>query len=267
MSEEQIIHILGKPHLFPRNSASLTIDVRDLAFDNNSLLEKFCKFTKIHNAFDFVVMDPPWPNQSAIRCKSYEVLGGQDLRRALLDLTLPITKNGLVAIWVTNDPRYKSFVLRKLFPKWGCKYITSWFWVKMALSNQPVISFGMKHRKPFETLLIGRKESQFSLNPSLPSEKSMKYYTFRETTNTNSDTNVKIPHHRVFFSNPVANRHSCKPPPDLLFQNYLPKDALCLEVFARDLRPNFLSLGIEPLKFAQMDYFEDAKHRKDLTHK
>ena len=38
-------------------------------------------------------------------------------------------------VWVTNNPEFRSFVKNVLFPKWGCMYIGTWFWLKVRILN------------------------------------------------------------------------------------------------------------------------------------
>ena len=161
--------------------------------------------------------------------------------------------SGYVGIWVTNDPRYTSFVLNRLFPKWGCEYITPWYWLKIAANKEPVIPFGNDYRKPYEVLLIGRYTSPLKSkdHADIPAESTT--IASKETVTREEEM---LPLKRVIVSRPAANRHSSKPPCDALFKGIVPDDAPCLELFARDLRKNYLSVGLEVYKFAHKGYFD-----------
>ena len=37
----------------------------------------------------------------------------------------------LVAVWVTNRPRFVEFVQTDLFAAWGVTPVARWFWVKV----------------------------------------------------------------------------------------------------------------------------------------
>lgn len=103
--------------------------------------------------FDFVVMDPPWPNKSVHRSGRYETQDIYDL------FQIPMPKimscSCLVAIWVTNKPKFRRFITQKLFKKWKIKEIGTWLWIKVTTEGEPVIPLDSPHRKPYEQLVIG----------------------------------------------------------------------------------------------------------------
>ena len=43
------------------------------------------------------------------------------------------SKNALVAVWVTNKQKYRTFVLEELFPAWACTLVVEWHWIKVTL--------------------------------------------------------------------------------------------------------------------------------------
>eukprot|EP00918_Siedleckia_nematoides_P029972 GHVU01064608.1.p1 GENE.GHVU01064608.1~~GHVU01064608.1.p1 ORF type:complete len:531 (+),score=86.14 GHVU01064608.1:240-1832(+) len=65
-------------------------------------------------------------------------------------------RDGVLGVWVTNDPHYHSYVVDELFPLWGVSLVGVVLWVKVTCKGDPVIPFHMKHhRRPYEKLIIG----------------------------------------------------------------------------------------------------------------
>jgi len=115
------------------------------------------KYATSVGLFDFILLDPPWPNRSAERCKSaYDTLSNhKDL--LLLPLESSLRENGVVGVWVTNKPKWRQFVLQRLFPKWGVEYAGEWIWLKVTRLGEPIFNLDSVMRKPYEILLFGRK--------------------------------------------------------------------------------------------------------------
>lgn len=42
-----------------------------------------------------------------------------------------ISNESLVAVWCTNSKTHLNAVINEIFPKWGLKYVSSWFWLKV----------------------------------------------------------------------------------------------------------------------------------------
>ncbi|KAJ9050277.1 hypothetical protein DSO57_1015876 [Entomophthora muscae] len=178
------------------------------------------------NGFDLIVMDPPYLNISAQRSKAYKM---EDLYSLF---QLPVSKlinptSGMVAVWITNRPKVRRFVVDKLFNSWNISLVAEWAWVKITTTGEPVLAFDSKHKKPYELILIGSKATS------------------------------SIPHRHVLASVP-CKIHSRKPPIFDLIAPFLQKnkeDCLYLELFGRSLYPNTLTWGNEPIKFqASMPY-------------
>ncbi|XP_046336445.2 N(6)-adenine-specific methyltransferase METTL4-like isoform X1 [Haliotis rufescens] len=72
-----------------------------------------------------------------------------------------------------------------------------------------------------------------------------------------SEGNVSdLPDNRVILSVPCS-LHSKKPPLQDVLAQYLPPTPACLELFARNLWPDWVSWGHEVLKHQHLDYFEE----------
>lgn len=54
-------------------------------------------------------------------------------------LSLPINQlthrgGALVALWVTNREKLRTFIEKELFPAWGVRYVSTIYWLKVTLS-------------------------------------------------------------------------------------------------------------------------------------
>ncbi|KAI8580278.1 hypothetical protein K450DRAFT_237704 [Umbelopsis ramanniana AG] len=185
--------------------------------------------------YDFIVIDPPWPNKSAHRSKNYDTL---DIY-ALFDIPMAklLSSDALVAVWVTNRPKYKQFLIDKLFPSWNLELVGEWYWMKMTTMGQPVMPLDSTHRKPYELLLVARSKAGSSI--------------------------IHVPEKLVFAS--VASQHSRKPPLNDLFSLFDSNhpDRRCLELFARCLAYNTTSWGNECLLFQHDSYFTKTSSAPD----
>ena len=166
------------------------------------------------NSFAAVVMDPPWESKSrGVRYKTCQL--DQLLTLPVGELLAP---GGLCALWVTNDPKKQAFVLEKLFPEWGLQPCACWTWIKVTNEGEPVLPFGAQRpRLPYEKVLVARKP-------------------------TDAEARSEDPKDRIFMAVPGA--HSQKP----FLDEFLPPGPK-LEVFARNLRPGWVSWGDEVLLF------------------
>ncbi|CAM0138223.1 hypothetical protein VKS41_001464 [Umbelopsis sp. WA50703] len=182
--------------------------------------------------YDFIVVDPPWPNKSAHRSSQYTTL---DIY-ALFEIPLPklMAAESIVAVWVTNRPKYKRFLIDKLFPAWDLELLGEWYWLKMTTAGDPVMPLNSTHRKPYELLLVAKRKSESGSN---------------------------VPEKQLFASLP-SRSHSRKPPLNDLFAQYLPTNPRCLEMFARCLTASNTSWGNECLLFQHESYFT---HVEDTT--
>jgi N6-adenosine-specific RNA methylase IME4 len=215
----------------------------------------------------FVVMDPPWPNMSAIRSSSYNTMGGRDVRQCLLSLQLPLLPQALVFMWVTNDQRYSQFVSKTLFPSWHVHFVGLWRWWKVTTSNELCVPYDRearsrerrKERKPYERILVGRFCSSYCMKSDSSdltiSTCSGCGYSTKDTSKPSIDAvpvdgNVTaVETHKDFACVPFNNRHSCKPPVEGFLEGLEPAEGIRLEIFARECRKGFLSIGNEAIKF------------------
>nr|XP_047136475.1 N(6)-adenine-specific methyltransferase METTL4 isoform X2 [Hydra vulgaris] len=203
-------------YLIPPKSSFIVSDFSKLSY-----------LAKQDIVYDLIVIDPPWENKSAKRKKDYTTLPEYDLKK--IPVRRLLSKHGIVAIWVTNKPKYIDFVKHQLFVEWGVRVVAHWHWVKVTNDGEFVTDFSSIHKRPYEPLLLGQRENC-----------ELRF--------------CEIPERKVICSVP-CNIHSRKPPLNFILSSYVPENALCLEMFARNLLPGWLSWGNEVLKFQNSKYF------------
>ncbi|KAI7906800.1 MT-A70-domain-containing protein [Cokeromyces recurvatus] len=205
-------------YLIPPNSSFL------MGSMNNSLHQLTAYIDKLGGA-DIIVMDPPWPNKSVQRSSTYATQDIYDL----FSIPIPkmmLSKDCIVAVWVTNKPKFRNFIIHKLFPAWQLECISEWIWLKTTTQDST-------HKKPYEQLIIGRP---------------IQY--------KDSQQRISIPKTHTIVSIPSV-RHSRKPP--LQGKNEDKVNPVCVELFARCLYPGWINWGNECLKFQHLNYFVNTE--------
>lgn len=178
--------------------------------------------------FDLVILDPPWPNRSAQRKKSYEIsYGSSDIQELLSSIPIRdhLADQGLIGLWITNKHAFRELVLEPggLFDAWGVTLLEEWIWLKITAAGEPICALDSVWRKPYEILLVGKRMAQHSKD-------------------------VK---RRVLIG--VPDLHSRKPNLKPLFNQIISKKGYqALEIFARNMAAGWWAWGNEALKF-QMD--------------
>jgi N6-adenosine-specific RNA methylase IME4 len=184
--------------------------------------------------FDIILLDPPWPNRSVKRARktpgtSYATPTTLDDVYQLLigmDVDTLMAEDCLVGIWITNKPSIRELVLGEdgIFAIWGLELEEEWVWLKTTAKGEPISPIDSAWRKPYETLLIGRKRRDVLRAETAPTR-------------------------RVIMS--VPDLHSQKPCLKLLLEPMAAqvKDSRVLEIFARHLVAGWWSWGNECVKF------------------
>ncbi|KAM6900562.1 N(6)-adenine-specific methyltransferase METTL4 [Xenentodon cancila] len=237
-----VVSLMGEEYVIPPHSAFLLSD-----------LTRIQPLVQYGKTFDLIVMDPPWENKSVKRSRRYNYLPSSQLKR--LPIPQLASPNCLVATWVTNRPSHLRFVCDELYPHWGIQVVAKWFWVKVTTSGRFVFPLDSQHKKPYETLVLGRYHSSASTSAS-----------------TSEMPELPVDDNRLIVSVPSA-LHSQKPSLSEVLRPYIGPGAECLELFARNLQPGWTSWGNEVLKFQHTSYFtvtpaDDRANasKDDLTH-
>lgn len=187
--------------------------------------------------FDFIILDPPWPNASVRRAKrsgwsSYQVsdsLG--DLADLIfnMDIDMLLAEQGYVGVWITNKSAVRELVLGDagFFATWGVELVEEWLWIKTTTKGETVTAIDSLWRKPYEVLLLGRKGNLMNAEPE-------------GTSSTKRRIIVGVP-----------DLHSRKPCLKELIEPLMADRPhyQALEVFARYLVAGWWSWGNEVLKF------------------
>ena len=193
--------------------------------------------------FDFILFDPPWPNRSVRRThktprSTYTnscTLGAVKALVLQTDLDSLIADRGLVGMWITNKPAVRDLVLGNdgIFDMWGLILEEEWIWLKTTTYGEPVTVLDSKWRKPYEVLLLGRKQRSATTS-------------MKEQVDTNLPRPAK---HQIIVG--VPDLHSRKPCVKELIEPLMRqgKRYRALEVFARHLVSGWWSWGDECLKF------------------
>jgi N6-adenosine-specific RNA methylase IME4 len=77
-------------------------------------------------------------------------------------------KGCLVAIWVTNKPKFRNFIINKLFPSWKLECVSEWTWLKVTTQAECIFPIDSMHKKPYEQLIIGRPINRSDKENALP---------------------------------------------------------------------------------------------------
>ncbi|KAI1913595.1 hypothetical protein LOZ61_002734 [Ophidiomyces ophidiicola] len=179
--------------------------------------------------FDFILMDPPWPNRSVRRSAHYQTTPTfnhlQTLLCGILERNLR-PEVGIAAIWTTNNVNSRS-TARESLENSGLQVFEEWIWVKTTSKGVPVSPICGLWRQPYEVLILGRRPS-------------------------NAQDEKPTVRRRVIVG--VPDIHSRKPHlKELVEQHFFNADYLegykALEVFARNLTAGWWSCGDEVLRF------------------
>lgn len=184
--------------------------------------------------FDFILLDPPWPNRSVRRSASYKTVEDTDTDplaalQGMLDRHIPA--RGLVGCWITNKAASKRQAL-EAFRAWNVRLVEQWVWVKTTVSGEPVTAVDGVWRKPYEMLLLGRRRGWDEDVDEVDEARR-------------GDCVVK----RVVVG--VPDMHSRKPCLKELIAPMMEDRSTYrgLEIFARNLTAGYCAWGDEVLKF------------------
>lgn len=172
--------------------------------------------------FDFILLDPPWRNRSVKRSAKYDTMCDTD-PVALLQSLLGqhIAQDGLIACWITNNPRVRAAAL-EAFAAWEVQLIEEWAWLKTTVLGVPVTHVEGVWRQPCEILLLGKRVNEVGVHRQNPKR-------------------------RVIVA--VPDYHSRKPNLKELIEPMLPARYRALEIFGRLVSAGWWVWGDEVLKY------------------
>ncbi|KAK1811528.1 hypothetical protein LTR12_014076 [Friedmanniomyces endolithicus] len=206
--------------------------------------------------FDFILLDPPWPNRSVKRThqtagSTYNIAANlRDIEDLLLgmDLDMLMADECLVGVWITNKQAVRELVLDEcgLFDSWGVQLVEEWIWLKTTVHGEPVTPLDALWRKPSEVLLLGRRRGV-------------------DRTHVSNDPAEVDTRRRVLMG--VPDLHSRKPCLKELIEPLLPShdSYRALEVFARYLVAGWWSWGDECIKFNSGECWEEPRRNSQST--
>ncbi len=172
--------------------------------------------------FDFILLDPPWENRSAKRSAKYDTMCNTDPMVVLQSLLgQHIAQGGLIACWITNNPRVRAAAL-EAFAAWEVQLVEEWAWLKTTLLGVPVTDIEGVWRQPYEILLLGKRINEFGIHQQNPKR-------------------------RVIVA--VPDYHSRKPNLKELIEPMVPACYRALEIFGRYVSAGWWVWGDEVLKY------------------
>ena len=142
-----------------------------------------------------------------------------------------IPAQGLVGCWITNKAASRRQAL-EAFRAWDVSLVEEWVWVKTTVKGEPVTAVDGVWRKPFEILLLGRKEGR--------NEEGEEAEEVRRQDGVVQRVVVGVP-----------DMHSRKPSLKELIAPVMEDRGTYrgLEIFARNLTAGYCAWGDEALKF------------------
>ncbi|KAL7751509.1 hypothetical protein RI367_002972 [Sorochytrium milnesiophthora] len=207
----------------------------------------------VGSRFNIVLMDPPWPNASASRSTAYSTMDDcYDLFKLPIRSMLDPERGSLVAVWITNRPKYRRFVTERLLPDWGLEVTAEWLWVKTTTDGQPVIPLDSSHRQPYESLIIGTRRPRPEPEPEPEPEGGRR---------------VEVQAVRTVVACPSLH-HSRKPGIHGLLQDMYRElfddVAVPVELFARHLVSGWSSWGNEAIRFQNARYWMQQQQQRGI---
>ncbi|KAL1519888.1 hypothetical protein AB1Y20_023377 [Prymnesium parvum] len=198
------------------------------------------------DGYRLLLLDPPWRSRSVARKRNYATVGDETLLAQLPVPQLACAACCLIAVWITNS-RHR-FVLEVLLPSWGARRIATWYWLKLTSDGR--FSTGADprspHRKPWEPLIlafIGRDP------PRLPTRLALSSVPLTHSHKPALDALLRpaAPHLlQSGRSGELVEEHEA--------WQQLPK----MELFARELRPHWHSVGDEALYFQHSGFYQSC---------
>ncbi|KAJ5605711.1 hypothetical protein N7510_008492 [Penicillium lagena] len=212
--------------------------------------------------FNLMLLDPPWPNRSVRRSGHYNThpyFGMEELTQCLGAIlrahsyvhddvsctnTVPDhhpssaaqSRQSLAAIWVTNSERSRKAAYDSLRSA-GFRVCEEWIWIKITTDGQPISTLDGLWRRPYETLIIGRKPTGNEVEDIVNTTITRRVIAAVPDLHSRKP-NLKSIFEEVFFASDSSDRY-----------NPIIVPYAALEVFARNLTAGWWACGNEAIKF------------------
>ncbi|KAL4754462.1 hypothetical protein BDW72DRAFT_166223 [Aspergillus terricola var. indicus] len=234
--------------------------------------------------FNLIVLDPPWANKSVRRSGHYQTQTYLDngLIMGYISSVLAVhsyshshpppriddtvnfdqyrsqsgTNLSTAAIWITNSAKSRA-IAHGALNKSGFSVCEEWVWIKTTVQGEPVTPIEGLWRKPYEVLVIGKKEPETATNfiESTDAKGVLRRVIAAVPDVHSRKPNLKAIFERVFFT---GSSESADIGPDTgtgVSEQILSYTAL--EVFARNLTAGWWACGNEVLKFNSESWWVD----------
>ncbi|OQO05645.1 hypothetical protein B0A48_09737 [Cryoendolithus antarcticus] len=231
----------------PSNSSFHLGDCANLT-DFHATVRAQAEHLDTRRKFDFILLDPPWPNRSVKRThktaeSTYAIASSlHDVYDLVMGMDLDILMEAdcLVGFWITNKAQVRELVLDEagIFAAWGVELVEEWIWLKTTAGGEPVTPIDAVWRKPYEVLLLGRRRVSYAVATPIQAK----------------DKVVS----RVILG--VPDLHSRKPCLKELIEPLMPNAAKyrALEVFPRHLVAGWWSVGDQCIKYNRKGYWRST---------
>uniref|UniRef100_A0A0E0KA45 Uncharacterized protein n=1 Tax=Oryza punctata TaxID=4537 RepID=A0A0E0KA45_ORYPU len=166
-SEEGICHKTSTPLFNSTISVEENDDAEGEFQDRRYILPRRCCFLmtdlkhvrglipdNYNQGYNLIVVDPPWENGCVRQKVAYPTLPNRHF------LYLPVhelahSAGALLVLWITNREKLWKFVEEELFPAWGVKDHTVFYWLKVKPDGSLIGNLDLLHHRPYECLLVG----------------------------------------------------------------------------------------------------------------
>ncbi|KAL4814246.1 hypothetical protein BDW67DRAFT_91000 [Aspergillus spinulosporus] len=226
--------------------------------------------------FNLIILDPPWANKSVRRSGHYQTQTYLDneLLMGYISSVLAVhsyshphlppriddtvdwdqyrSQSGsnlsIAAIWITNSAKSRA-IAHGALTKSGFSVCEEWVWIKTTVQGEPVTPIEGLWRKPYEVLVIGKREPRTATNfiRSTGAKGVLRRVIAAVPDVHSRKPNLKAVVERVFFTasseSAAIGPNASASVPDRIIRY------TALEVFARNLTAGWWACGNEVLKF------------------
>ncbi|KAE8335554.1 hypothetical protein BDV24DRAFT_169116 [Aspergillus arachidicola] len=215
--------------------------------------------------FDLILLDPPWVNRSVRRSGHYHTqhylegdllmqrirdilrvhlqdshrdfhCGTSDDRASVPEPTKKQTQSSIAAIWITNSAKARKIAYDAIQGA-GLSVCEEWIWIKTTTNGDPITPLDGLWRKPYEVLVIGRRQQAGSLDKRGGGIVTRRFIAAVPDVHSRKP-NLKEIFEKIFFADGSPSPQS---------EGRTAYSAL--EVFARNLTAGWWACGDEALKF------------------